>query len=189
MFLNFSSFLSSSSCNTTAAVLSNNQIQILNGTTGIRERQTIIPITRTIKENNHKSNKKSKKGFGGLRGSSSTSTLEPTKLARGRARLGATTAMLPPAGGDIAKTGERSSSIGNLHSSIPMSTLLVSEWWNDRDAIVLGWSDGCIEVTETKQGGRRLKLLSDKTQSEKNKSCVDKQEVGDRLKRVFTPTK
>ena len=165
MFLNFSSFLSSSSCNTTAAVLSNNQIQILNGTTGIRERQTIIPITRTIKENNHKSNKKSKKGFGGLRGSSSTSTLEPTKLARGRARLGATTAMLPPAGGDIAKTGERSSSIGNLHSSIPMSTLLVSEWWNDRDAIVLGWSDGCIEVTETKQGGRRLKLLSDKTQS------------------------
>ena len=156
-----------------AAVLSNNQIHVLDGTTGTRARQTIAPPMRTLKDN--VSNKKKTAGSKGLRrrmhGSASTgsietsqtgTTLRPTKLARGRVRLGATTAKLPPAvetGG-----GERSSSIGNLHSQTLMPTLLVSEWWDERDAVVLGWSDGAVEVSETKHGGRRLKLMQDKTQ-------------------------
>ena len=34
--------------------------------------------------------------------------------------------------------------------STPASALVVSEWWSRRDAIVLGWSDGAMEVVETK---------------------------------------
>ena len=149
-----------------AAMLPSNEICIIDGVKGSRIRQTVIPLSR-----NQSSKPSLQKKNRGLQGSASTSLIgmQKSQLVKGRAPLIRSVATedsllsksLTLERGKDKIVGRLTKSRGEISTSITMA-----QWWNSRDALVLGWSDGAIEIVETVLGGRRIKLLTSKSSNE-----------------------
>jgi WD40 repeat protein len=145
-----------------AALLPTNEVHILNGDTGSRARQTVVPVA-TSAAGSQPSNTKL---AGRLRGSASTGN-----IMKGRARLVDSARLeddlLSASLRSSGKTMRDKKSLGQQARNQARGAtpnLMVSEWWDAKDALVLGWSDGAVEIVETTAGGRRIQSLADKSQ-------------------------